>query len=98
MRLSASTVLYGGGPGSGDFGHPGTGRKPDAIIFNNRMKRARVFAKHLIRFNFGSAMARKMKDDHWNTVAKTLNIKPPSDETKKMIFGMLDRRWKVKAK
>ena len=96
MRLSASITLYGGGPGSGNFNRPK--RDPTAIIMNNRMKRARIFAKHLIHFRFGSSMVRRMKKDHWAAVAKTLQIEPPSDETRKMIIGLLDKRWKVKAK
>ena len=107
VRLAAAIAIHGGGPGSGDFGHGGTGRNPAAIIFNNRMKKAGKIAKILIRHNFGSSMVRRFQEEHWQQVGKAAGIKIPHDpktgsligpETRKMVIGMLDKRWKVKAK
>jgi hypothetical protein len=91
--------IKAGGPGSGNFGHGGTGRNPAAIIFNNRVKKAGKIARLLIKHNFGSSMARRMRDEHWQKVADVLKLdEPPSPTTRAMVIGMLDKRWKVKAK
>ena len=99
--------IKAGGPGSGNFGHGGTGRNPDAIIFNNRVNKARKLAKLLIKHNFGSSMVRRFQEEHWQALGKAAGIKIPHDkktgsligpETRKMTIGMLDKRWKVKAK
>ncbi len=108
MRLAVAVAIHGGGPGSGNTtNHPGTGRNPAAIIFNNRVKKAGKIAKLLIKHNFGSSMVRRFQEEHWQTLGKAAGIKVPHDkktgsligpETRAMVIGMLDKRWKVKAK